>query len=98
MVSCKTLYYITLNQTNVAMASEMLQQFDFSQSAFGENLFAKDIGNLLDGDTLVRLCVDCGTIRRRSNCQMFPFEEMRIAMTHANDAPRGGGPTYQTIP
>jgi hypothetical protein len=37
------------------MASEMLQQFDFSQSPFGENLFAKDIGHLLDGDTLVRL-------------------------------------------
>jgi hypothetical protein len=37
------------------MASKMLQQFDFSQSPFGENLFAKDIGHFLDGDTLVRL-------------------------------------------
>jgi hypothetical protein len=44
-----------LDQTNIAVASEMLQQFDFSQSAFSENLFAKDIGHLLDGDTLVCL-------------------------------------------
>lgn len=44
------------------MTSEVLQQFDFSQGALGENLFAKDIGHLFDGDALVRLCVDRGTI------------------------------------
>lgn len=44
------------------MASEMLQQFDFSQSALGENLFAKHIGHFLDGDALVRLRVDSGTV------------------------------------
>lgn len=46
--------------TYVAVASKVLQQLDFAQSALGEDLLAEDIGNLLDGDTLVRLVVDCG--------------------------------------
>lgn len=47
---------------HVAVASEMLQQFDFAQCAFGENLLAEDIGDLLDGDPFIRLVVDSRTI------------------------------------
>ena len=48
--------------TNVAMAAEMLQQLDFAQSALGEDLFAKDIGNLLYGNTFAGLVVHCGAV------------------------------------
>lgn len=39
------------------MAAEVLQQLDLAQSALGENLLAKNIGDLFDSDALVRLSV-----------------------------------------
>ena len=38
----------------------MLEQLDLAQGAFGQDLLAKDIGDLLDGDALVCLVVDGG--------------------------------------
>lgn len=43
------------------MTSEVLQQLDLSQRPLGQNLLAKHIGNLLDGDALTRLRVGSGT-------------------------------------
>ena len=50
--------------TYVAVAAEVLQQLNFTQRALGENLFAKDIGHLFDGDALVCLVVDGSTTGR----------------------------------
>lgn len=44
------------------MAAEVLQQLDLAQSALGENLLAENIGNLFDGDALVRLSVYCSAV------------------------------------
>lgn len=41
----------------VAMAAEVLEQLDLAQGALGENLLAKDIGDLFDGNTFVALVV-----------------------------------------
>lgn len=46
----------------VTVASEVLQQFDFPECSLGEDLFAKDIGHLLDGGTLAGLLVQGGTV------------------------------------
>lgn len=43
---------------DVAMTAEVLQQLDLAQSALGEDLFAEDICNLLDSNTLTGLVVD----------------------------------------
>jgi hypothetical protein len=48
------------------MSPEVLQQFDLAQCALGKNLFAEDIGDLLNGDTLVRLVVHGSTVRSRN--------------------------------
>lgn len=40
----------------------MLKQFYFSQGAFGQDLFAEDIGDFLDGDALTRLGIRGSTI------------------------------------
>ena len=48
--------------THVAVAAKVLQQLDLAQGALGEDLLAKDIGDLLDGDALVRLVVDCRAV------------------------------------
>lgn len=47
----------------IAMASEVLEKLDFTQGTLGQDLLAEDIGNLLDGDTLVALVVDSGAVR-----------------------------------
>lgn len=39
------------------MTSEMLEKLDLSQSSFGEDLFAKDVGHLLDCDALFILAI-----------------------------------------
>lgn len=44
------------------MAAEVLQQLDLAQSALGENLLAKDIGDLFDSDALVGLSVYRGAV------------------------------------
>ena len=42
----------------------MLEKLDLAQGALGQNLLAKNIGDLLDGDALVGLVVNGGTERR----------------------------------
>jgi hypothetical protein len=42
------------------VSAEVLQQFDLAQGALGQNLFAEDIGDFLDGDAFVCLVVDRG--------------------------------------
>ena len=44
------------------MASEVLEELDLAQGALGQDLFAEDIGDLLDGDSLVRLGVHGGAV------------------------------------
>lgn len=43
------------------MAAEVLQQLDLAQGALGENLFAEDICDLFDSDTVVGLVIHGGT-------------------------------------
>ena len=52
--------------TYVAVPAEMLEQLDLAQGALGEDLLAEDIGDLLDGDALVRLAVDGGAAMREN--------------------------------
>lgn len=49
----------------VSVTPEMLQQLDFAQGALGQNLLAKDIGDFLDGNSLVGLVIDGSTIHNR---------------------------------
>lgn len=51
-----------LGSAYIAVTSEMLKQFYFSQGAFGQDLFAEDIGDFLDGDALTRLGIRGSTI------------------------------------
>lgn len=44
----------------VAVTSKVLQQLDLAQGALGEDLFAENIGDLLDGDALAGLVVGSG--------------------------------------
>jgi hypothetical protein len=46
----------------IAMPPEVLQQLDLAQGSLGQDLFAEDIGDLLDGDTLARLVVGGGAV------------------------------------
>jgi hypothetical protein len=45
------------------VATEVLQQLNFTQRALGKNLFAKHIGHLFDGDALACLVADGSTMR-----------------------------------
>ena len=53
------------------MTSEVLEELDLAQGALGQDLFAEDIGDLLDGDSLVRLSVHGGA-----------EEKMRLALSY----------------
>jgi hypothetical protein len=44
------------------MASEVLQQLDLAQRALGQNLLAKNIGDLLDGDAFCGMDVGRGAV------------------------------------
>lgn len=46
------------------MATEVLQQLNLSQGSLGENLLAEYIGDLLNGNSLVRLVVYGGTRKK----------------------------------
>ena len=46
------------------LTSKMLQQLYLPKRSLGQDLLAEDIGDLLDGDALVGLGVDGGTVRR----------------------------------
>lgn len=50
----------------------MLQQLDFAQGALGQNLLAKDIGDFLDGNSLVGLVVDGSTVHNRIQVSVRP--------------------------
>lgn len=54
--------------TYIAMAAEMLQQFNLSQSTFGQNPLAKHIRDFLDGDAVIGLDIGGGTFRWKT-CQ-----------------------------
>lgn len=47
------------------MPTEVLQEFNLAQGALGENLFAKDIRHLFNGDPCVCLVVKGGTRREK---------------------------------
>lgn len=47
----------------VSVTPEMLQELDLAQGALGQNLLAEDIGDFLDGNTLVGLVIDRSTIQ-----------------------------------
>lgn len=47
--------------TYIAMAPEMLEQLNLSQSTLSEDLLAENVGDLLDGDALASLAVGRGT-------------------------------------
>lgn len=53
-------------KTHVAVSPEVLEQLDLAQCALGENLLAKDICDLLDGDAFLSLVVDGGAASVRS--------------------------------
>lgn len=46
----------------IAMSSEVLQELDFAQGALGQDFLAKNIGDLLDGNTLLCLVIDGCTV------------------------------------
>lgn len=56
------------------MAAEVLQQLDLAQSALGENLLAKNIGDLFDSDALVRL-----SVYRRAVVVLLPMGSLSLA-------------------
>ena len=66
------------------MSPEVLEKLDFAQGALGENLLAKDIGNLLNGDALVRLVIHSGTMNIKVN-------QNRLAKQFPSCAVRGSG-------
>lgn len=51
----------------VSVTPEVLKELDLAQGALGEDLLAEDIGDLLDGDALVRGVVDCSTVQRSAS-------------------------------
>jgi hypothetical protein len=46
----------------VAMSSKVLEELDLAQGALRQNLLAKDIGDLFDGDSLVGLAIYGGAV------------------------------------
>jgi hypothetical protein len=47
------------------MSTEMLQELDLAQSAFGQNFLAEYIGNFLNRDTLISLVVHGSAVGQR---------------------------------
>ena len=45
------------------MTTEVLQEFDFTQSSLCENLFAEDIGDFLDGHSFSGLSIGRGALK-----------------------------------
>jgi len=63
--SCRAFPPIDEGSTDVSVPSEMLEKLDLAQGALGQDLLTEDIGNLLDGDTLLGLVVDGGAVREK---------------------------------
>lgn len=76
--------------THIAVASEVLKQLDFSQGALGQDLLAKNIGDLLDGDALTSLTIG-------SSANVIRMKDVTLVKLLAVDD-SDGGQTYQTIP
>lgn len=53
--------------THIAMAAEVLEQLDLTQSPLGENLLTEHIGDFLDGHALASLNVGRGTAKEMSS-------------------------------
>ena len=68
----------------VAVSPEMLEELDFAQGALGEDLFTKDICDLLDCDAFVRLVVDrrAVLIERREFISIQSFQSPRSPQSH----------------
>lgn len=60
--SARRIHGIRPAEPYVAVAPEVLEQLDLAQGALGQDLLAEDIGDLLDGDSLVGLVVDGGAL------------------------------------
>ena len=79
------------------MSPEMLEELDFAQGALGEDLFTKDICDLLDCDALVRLVVDRRAIRlgERERGELLAFSRLsrlsRLARPSLIILPRQAG-------
>ena len=54
--------------SHVAVPSEVLQQLDLAQSTLSKDLFAEDIGELLDGYALAGLVVGGSAVTALSAC------------------------------
>lgn len=76
----------------IAMASEVLKELDLTQGALGQDLLAEDIGDLLDGDTLVALVVDGGTVGTREQILVDASGQFTSHQHHGTSA------THHTIP
>lgn len=74
------------------MASEVLKELDLTQGALGQDLLAEDIGDLLDGDTLVALVVNGGTVETRGSLLVVVSNQFARGQQHGTSA------THHTIP
>jgi hypothetical protein len=85
------------------MAPEVLEKFDLAQGALGQNLLAKDIGNLLDGDAFVGLVVHGSTNGHKTTSARRSRRQTLITIQACvgkggGVTRRGGHATNQTIP
>jgi hypothetical protein len=58
------------------MSTEVLKQLDLAQGPLGQDLLTEDIGNLFNGNALVRLVVNGATVggeESASRCPLFVF-------------------------
>lgn len=83
----------------VAVTPEVLQEFDLSQSPLGQDLFTKDIGDLLNGNPFASLVVRGRTADAQiSQCSqlvtVIPVAYNRLRESH----PLVKQATHQTIP
>jgi hypothetical protein len=74
------------------MASEVLEELDLTQGALGQDLLAEDIGDLLDGDTLVALVVDSGAVGAHEQLLVDDPANSQVASSIGTPA------THHTIP
>ena len=84
--------------THVAMAAEVLQQLNLTQSALSENLFAEDIRDLLDSDTLASLVVHGRTIKEGESSSVKARFKIAWRGNKEKQKPQQSEFAYQTIP
>lgn len=76
----------------IAMAAEVLEEFDLAQGSLGKDLLAEYIGDFLDGDTFASLSVGCGTARE-GRWSVHQFHHTTTDTISTN--PQKGRPTTQ---